>query len=65
MPRKQRFKPSRKPKPITPNEDGASVRVTSGAPASPPYNDNAAVRDAPSLRDGESMAEPASDQPSR
>ncbi|HET7501029.1 MAG TPA: hypothetical protein VFK02_08505 [Kofleriaceae bacterium] len=63
MPRKQRFKPSRKPKPITPNEDAVNVRTTSSAQ---PHNDNATARDAPPcIRDDDSMIEPPSDQPSR
>ncbi|HEU4734023.1 MAG TPA: hypothetical protein VFT22_39295 [Kofleriaceae bacterium] len=62
MPRKQRFKPSRKPKPITPIEDAANARTTS---TSQPHNDNVAARDAPSMRHEDSMTEPPSDQTSR
>jgi hypothetical protein len=55
MPRKQRFKPSRKPKPTPPSEDALTGRPTSNARAN---NDNVDARDAPPARDEASVAEP-------
>ena len=52
MPRKQRFKPSRKPKPSPLNEDLQSSR-----PMSNPQS-NKESGDAPSVRDDESDIEP-------
>jgi hypothetical protein len=48
MPRKQRFKPSRKPKPVLPNEDAAMGRKESSSLAD---NDNAPAREALPPRD--------------
>ena len=62
MPRKQRFKPSRKPKPIPQGEDAVIGRQPSSAPA---YNDNAGMHETPSSRSDDSMEEPPTDQGSR
>jgi hypothetical protein len=62
MPRKQRFKPSRKPKPTPPNEDALNGRSTSSAR---PHNDNVDTRESPPARDDGSTAEPDRDQGSR
>jgi hypothetical protein len=43
MPRKQRFKPSRKPKPIPQNEEPMSVRQPSSAPTHGGSPDHASV----------------------
>jgi hypothetical protein len=61
MPRKQRFKPSRKPKPIQQTEDAVIGRQPSHAPAN---NDNVGMRDMPPSRDDDSL-EPSTDQGSR
>jgi hypothetical protein len=61
MPRKQRFKPSRKPKPI-PNEEGSAERQPNAAPA---HNDNTDLREPPPVR-GEALSdEPDTESPSR
>jgi len=52
MPRKQRFKPSRKPKPTPPNEDALHGRQSNSAR---PDHDNV---ESPPPRDGDSMTEP-------
>jgi hypothetical protein len=62
MPRKQRFKPSRKPKPIPQSEDSTLERQSSGAPA---HNDNVDMRDAPPMRNDVPMDEPDAEAPSR
>ena len=52
MPRKQRFKPSRKPKPIPPNNDagmGRSITSTSAENVHIPEQDKPPERDGPSL----------------
>jgi hypothetical protein len=46
MPRKQRFKPSRKPKPIPTNEDAAMGHQETGPVA---HNENAAIRESVQL----------------
>ncbi|HEY0991084.1 MAG TPA: hypothetical protein VGD80_28725 [Kofleriaceae bacterium] len=53
MPRKQRFKPSRKPKPVPSNEDAMMGRQESN---SPPHNDNAPARESLSPQPQESVA---------
>lgn len=68
MPRKQRFKPSRKPKPIPQNEDALIGRQPSSAPsndANNADNDNLGVRDTPPGRDDDSLIEPDNGQQSR
>jgi hypothetical protein len=55
MPRKQRFKPSRKPKPTPPTEDALNGRQTNNARA---HNDNVDARESPPARDEGSMVEP-------
>ena len=60
MPRKQRFKPSRKPKPA-PNEEPMN-RQPNGATA---HNDNAAAREEPQGREPDPSIEPDTDSPSR
>jgi len=55
MPRKQRFKPSRKPKPIPPNEDALTGRQPSSVR---PTSDNADARESPQERDDDSIVEP-------
>ena len=62
MPRKQRFKPSRKPKPTPPSDDAQNGRQTNSAR---PHNDNVDARDVPVARDLESLTEPDIDQRSR
>ena len=52
MPRKQRFKPSRKPKPIPPNEDAEMGRPTTGTSTEDvhvPGQERTQERDAPSV----------------
>lgn len=61
MPRKQRFKPSRKPKPI-PNEETSAERQPSSAPV---YNDNADLRESAPTRSDTASDEPDSNPPSR
>ena len=61
MPRKQRFKPSRKPKSIPQTED-TPERQSSGAPA---YNDNVDMRDTPAGRNEVPRDEPDAESPSR
>jgi hypothetical protein len=53
MPRKQRFKPSRKPKPNPSNEDATTGRQESSSPA---HNENAPPRESLSPRPLESVA---------
>lgn len=67
MPRKQRFKPSRKPKPIPQNEDALIGRQPSSAPSNNENadNENIGVRDTPPVRDGDSLVEPDHGQQSR
>jgi hypothetical protein len=48
MPRKQRFKPSRKPKPTPPTEEALNSHQTSSAR---PHNDNVDARESPPPRD--------------
>ncbi|HET9622162.1 MAG TPA: hypothetical protein VFP84_12400 [Kofleriaceae bacterium] len=63
MPRKQRFKPSRKPKPIPQNEEamnGATPQAHNDNAASRPMSDAASDK-----RDDESLVEPDPDQQSR
>ena len=55
MPRKQRFKPSRKPKPIVPTEEAPTGRQTNSAR---PNNDNVDARESPPARDQDEMTEP-------
>jgi len=62
MPRKQRFKPSRKPKPTPQTEDSTLERQSSGAPA---HNDNVDIREAPPSRNEPPMDEPDEGSPSR
>ena len=52
MPRKQRFKPSRKPKPVPPKEDA----VMGQQEGSVVNNDNAPPRETPPLRDVNSVS---------
>jgi hypothetical protein len=59
MPRKQRFKPSRKPKPTPPNEDALNVRQPNSGR---PHNDNGDARDSPPAGDEGSTGEPELDQ---
>lgn len=52
MPRKQRFKPSRRPKPTPPNEDTEMGHLTMGTITENghiPERDHPSERDAPSL----------------
>jgi hypothetical protein len=68
MPRKQRFKPSRKPKPIPQNEDALIGRQPSSAPSGNDNradNENIGVRDTPDVRGDDSLVEPDSGQQSR
>jgi hypothetical protein len=66
MPRKQRFKPSRKPKPTPQNEDALTVRQPDGASAHNSPTEDADARDVPQARDSEaSLNEPDTDQGSR
>jgi hypothetical protein len=62
MPRKQRFKPSRKPKPIPHSEEAMT-----GAPPNRPqaHNDNATARPMADTHDDDSTVEPDPDQQSR
>jgi hypothetical protein len=60
MPRKQRFKPSRKPKPI-PQTEAGSIPQSSGLA----HNDNAESRNQTSSRNDDSSVEPDPDQQSR
>jgi hypothetical protein len=53
MPRKQRFKPSRKPKPVIPNDDATVGRPDSGSAV---HNDNASTRETSSARDANSLS---------
>jgi hypothetical protein len=62
MPRKQRFKPSRKPKPIPQSEDAMNGRLPSSAPAN---DDNVESRTSSPERDQDSTVEPDPDQQSR
>jgi hypothetical protein len=61
MPRKQRFKPSRKPKPTPPNDEAQNPRQSSSAR---PHNDNVDARESPPKRDDDSQVEPDLDPPS-
>lgn len=61
MPRKQRFKPSRKPKLDAPNEASTIERH----PGQAGTNHDSAGRDSPQVRDEGSSAEADIDQPSR
>jgi len=65
MPRKQRFKPSRKPKPIPQSEDAMTVKHPDGAPAHTSPTEDADARDAPQTRVDPSLDEPDTDQGSR
>jgi len=66
MPRKQRFKPSRKPKPTPQNEDALTVHQPDGASAHSSPIEDADARDVPQAHDGEaSLNEPDTDQGSR
>jgi len=66
MPRKQRFKPSRKPKPTPQSEDALTVRQPDGASAHNSSTEDADARDLPPARDSEaSLHEPDTDQGSR
>lgn len=59
MPRKQRFKPSRKPKPTLQNEDALNVRQSShGRPRNDNVDDNV---DSRAPRDEDSLVEPELD----
>jgi hypothetical protein len=62
MPRKQRFKPSRKPKPIPPTEDAMIGRDVSAAPAD---RDEASPREMSGARDPSPPSESESDQRAR
>jgi len=53
MPRKQRFKPSRKPKPATPNEDANTGRPEGGSLA---HNDNTPARESLPMREVNSLS---------
>lgn len=53
MPRKQRFKPSRKPKPMTPNEDAAMGRPDTGSLV---QNENTPAREPSPSRSLESLS---------
>jgi hypothetical protein len=53
MPRKQRFKPSRKPKPILQNDDAVIARQDAGATA---LNENAPPRDSTPARETNSLS---------
>jgi hypothetical protein len=62
MPRKQRFKPSRKPKPNPPNEDAMIGHQANGASA---HNDNIDMREMPQVRDEDLAIDAESEQRSR
>jgi hypothetical protein len=62
MPRKQRFKPSRKPKPIPQAEDTATDRVSSNSQA---RNDNVDSRPSSASRNTGTASEPDTEPPSR
>ena len=62
MPRKQRFKPSRKPKPIQPNEEPMIERAPNSAQV---HNDNVDARTSTSSNEDKSTVEPDPDQQSR
>jgi hypothetical protein len=62
MPRKQRFKPSRKPKPIPQSEEAMTGATPNSAQA---HNDNAPARPMSGTRDDDSSVEPDPDQQSR
>jgi hypothetical protein len=62
MPRKQRFKPSRKPKLDVPNE-ASTIERHPGQTGS--THDNAGARDSPHVRDEGSSTEGEIDQSSR
>jgi len=62
MPRKQRFKPSRKPKPIVQSEEAVIGRQGNGAT---PLNDNAEATTVPRTLDGASAIESGSGSHSR
>jgi len=53
MPRKQRFKPSRKPKPNPSNEHGTIERLDSGSSA---QNENTSARESVTQRDVETRS---------
>jgi hypothetical protein len=59
MPRKQRFKPSRKPKPTPPSEEALNGRQTNSAR---PHNDNVDARESPPAHDKDEMVEPDFEQ---
>ena len=58
MPRKQRFKPSRKPKPTPPNEDALNGRQANNAR---PTDEGADARKSAPARDEASRGEPVLD----
>jgi hypothetical protein len=62
MPRKQRFKPSRKPKPTPPSED-ALIGQTSATGSG--HSDHLTTRDADPGHEQGSSTEPQSEPPSR
>lgn len=62
MPRKQRFKPSRKPKPVAQNEEPMIERAPSSAQA---QNDSIGSRTSASSNDNRSAGEPDPTQQSR
>lgn len=62
MPRKQRFKPSRKPKPDAQNEATPIERHPGQVGIN---HDSASVRDSPQVRDDDSSTDAELDQPSR
>lgn len=53
MPRKQRFKPSRKPKPMIPNENAAMDRSDGGSAA---HNENTPVRESLQVQHPDSLS---------
>jgi hypothetical protein len=59
MPRKQRFKPSRKPKPIPQSEEPMNQNSAQA------HNDSATARPMADTRDDNSTVEPDPDQQSR
>jgi hypothetical protein len=65
MPRKQRFKPSRKPKPIPQAEDTATDRVSSNSGNSQARNDNVDSRPSSASRNTGTASEPDTEPPSR
>ena len=53
MPRKQRFKPSRKPKPIPPSDDATMSRQEGGSAV---QNENTPARENTPVREADSLA---------